>query len=159
MLTTLLFAITIAGPPDTPVEETVGELRAPDWAAEFAEPESPASSADDVRETAAALQSDLEADAVLATRAGQRLVLSALLCQSVELLTAEGKSTVTARRRLAAIGVEATERLEHAHITPLSCDSYPVARLVACLGLTPPAACTEDDELVAQVRASERLAP
>ena len=166
-MTPLLLALLLAGPPA-------------DWSAEFATPAEQLSLADmldapkrdaavdapdpeTIRATAAELDREFDADVavdrLLATRAGQRLVNSALLCQSVELLTAEGKSTATARRRLAAIGVEATARLERAHIAPLSCDAYPVARLVNCMGLLPAAECTTDAELATAVRASERLAP
>jgi hypothetical protein len=104
-----------------------------------------------------AFDDDVAVDALLATRQGQRIVNSALLCRSVEDLLAEGQSTAAARRRLAAVGVAATGRLEAARIAPLDCGAWPVERLTQCLGLLPSAACTEDDELAAQVRAAMRL--
>ena len=96
---------------------------------------------------------------LMSHRQQQRIIYSALLCRSVEDLTAPGQTTETARRRLAAIGVLVTDRLERARITPLPCDSWPVARLVACLGLLPPAECTTDPDLALQVQAAERIAP
>jgi hypothetical protein len=162
MTTFALALLTLATVP-APTGEQVAELRAPDWAAEFAPspkrdagPDAP--SAEDIRRAAAALVAELAVDEVLATRAGQRLINSAILCQSVELLTAEGQSAAVARRQLAAAGVAATDRLERARIEPLACDAYPVERLVQCLGILPAAACTEDDELAAQLAAAERLA-
>jgi hypothetical protein len=159
MTTTLLFALLLA----TPIDEPVRDLVAPDWSAEFvaspkrdAGPDAP--SAEDIRRSAAALVAEMDADGVLSSRVGQRLINSAILCQSVELLTAEGQSAAVARRQLAAAGVAATDRLERARIEPLACDAYPVERLVQCLGLLPSAECTENDELAAQVLAAERLA-
>ena len=161
MLTTLLtLTATLVAAPDA----GVGTLRPPfDWTAEFRH--RPASDAgadpDAARALAAALARDMEAqaraDALLATRAGQRLVNSAILCQVVAALMAEGRSTTTARRRLAVIGEAATARMERARIVPLACDAYPVERLVGCLGLLPGPECTTDADMAAQVRAAERL--
>jgi hypothetical protein len=122
--------------------------------ADFADPLQP----DAARSMVAALSAEQAVDQLLYTRAGQRLINSALLCQATELLTAPGPSAATARRRLAVIGVAATDRLERQRITPLACDAWPVARLIACLGLLPGPECSTDAELVTQVSAAERLA-
>ena len=103
-----------------------------------------------------------EAAPVLATmssRWNQRTIYSALQCHTLALLNAPGQTTETARKRLIAINLLATERLERAQITPLACDSWPVARIVSCLGLLPSAECTTDKDLALQVRAAERIAP
>ena len=103
---------------------------------------------------------------MLATRAGQRLVLSALLCEAVQrksdtgdklevLLTAD----VLAADKRADRDIESDrERLAVLGITPLACDAYPVERIVQCFSLLPSASCTEDDDLAAQVHVAERLA-
>ena len=96
---------------------------------------------------------------LMSHRQQQRIIYSALLCRSVEDLTAPGQTTETARRRLAAIGVLVTDRLERARIMPLACDAWPVERLVACLGLLPAAECTTDESLKLQMQAAERIAP
>ena len=163
MLTTLLLAALLAAAPT-------------DWAAEFAVPPEPLTRADfeeppkrdagqvdapspeDIRRAAAALQAEMAADQVLATRAGQRLVLSALLCDATQLLVAPGRTTRAARDRLRSQAESAQLRLDVLALTPLACDAYPVERLVGCMGILPAAACTEDDELAAQVLAAERLA-
>jgi hypothetical protein len=170
MTTSLLLVSLLATVPTPATEESVAELRAPDWAAEFAEPAARAPSAGEARETATALQADLAADlaadAVLATRAGQRLVLSALLCEAVQrksdtgdklevLLTAD----VLAADKRADRDIESDrERLAVLGITPLACDAYPVERIVQCFSLLPSASCTEDDDLADQVHAAEKLA-
>ena len=98
--------------------------------------------------------------ATLASRQNQRIIYSALLCQSVQLLTSpDDHSTEAARKRLVAIGLLATERLEKARIVPLACDAWPVARLVGCLGLLPGAECKDDPKLAELVAAAERIAP
>ena len=166
MLTALLLlTATLAAPPDV----GVGTLRPPfDWTAEFRRP-TPDAGADSgagadlgaARAMAEALAREMEqsaqVEALLGTRAGQRIVNSAILCRVVSDLTAEGRSTVVARRRLAVVGEAATARLERARITPLACDAWPVERLVGCLGLLPGPECTTDADMAAQVRAAERL--
>ena len=144
MTTTLLLAALIAATPT-------------DWAAEFAVPPEPLTRADfeeppkrdagqvdapspeDIRRAAAALQAEMAADQVLATRAGQRLVLSTLLCEAQQLVVAEGRTTRAARARLRAQAESAQLRLDVLALTQLACDSYPVERLVGCLGLLPSA--------------------
>jgi hypothetical protein len=113
--------------------------------------------------TARALMADFDAqiaaDAVLSSRSGQRLVLSALLCEATELLTSADTHTTSAGRlRLAGQAESARVRLTVLNIEPLACDAWPVARLVQCLGLLPSLACSEDDVLAAQVATAERLA-
>lgn len=154
MLTSLLLAAILA----VPDAGHAGPLTP----ADFADPPDAAPlEVDAARAMAAALAADMDratqVDALLATRAGQRIVNSALLCQSVQDLLAEGRSTAAARRRLAAIGVAATDRLERARIVPLPCAAYPIERLVGCLGILPGAECATDAEMATQVRAAERL--
>ena len=96
---------------------------------------------------------------LMSSRQQQRIVYSALQCHAVQLLLAEGQTTEAARRRLVRVGTMAATRLERARITPLPCDSWPVERLAACLGLLPPAECTTDPDLALQVQAAERIAP
>ena len=118
--------------------------------------------ASDAPTVARALMADfdeqLAADAVLASRSGQRLVLSALLCEATSLLTSEDTHTTAAgRMRLVAQAETARERLAVLEIQPLACDAWPVARLVQCLDILPSISCTEDDVLQAQVATAERL--
>ena len=158
--------------PPKPIPATMDSaaLHAGPWArADFIDPpDARPLDPDAARAMAAALaQAAAEAeqvDALLATRQGQRIVNSAILCRVVVDLTAEGQSTTVARRRLAVLGEAAASRMEHARIAldvlaiqPLACDAYPVERLVGCLGLLPGPECTTDADLAAQVRAAERL--
>ena len=151
--------------PPKPIPATMDSaaLHAGPWArADFIDPpDARPLDPDAARAMAAALaQAAAEAeqvDALLATRQGQRIVNSAILCRVVVDLTAEGQSTMAARRRLAVLGEAATARMEQARITPLACDVYPVERLVGCLGLLPGPECTADADLAVQVRAAERL--
>ena len=113
--------------------------------------------------TARALMADFDAqiaaDAVLSSRSGQRLVLSALLCEATELLTSADTHTTSAGRlRLAEQAESARVRLTVLNIEPLACNAWPVARLVQCLGILPSLACSEDDVLAAQVATAERIA-
>lgn len=94
---------------------------------------------------------------VMSSRQNQRIIYSALLCHAVQLLTADDHSTTTARKRLIAIGLLATERLEKARIVPLACGLYPVERLVNCLSLLPGPECSADTDLAAQYAAATRL--
>ena len=164
MLTTLALLLATLASPDAAdwaaafPAEPAGALTSMDFADQ---PDVPQLDRDAAAAMAVALERDFEAsvevDLLLATRAGQRVVNSAILCRAVADLTAEGRSTSTARRRLAIIGEAATARMERARITPLACNSYPVERLVNCLGLLPSVECTEVDELATQVRAATRL--
>lgn len=117
-------------------------------------------------EMQAAMDAELAVDAVLATRAGQRLVLSALLCEAVQRKSDCGDKLEVILRDDVLAADKRTDRdikrvrddLARRAIAPLSCDTYPVERIVNCLGLLPSAACTEDDELAVQVHAAEKLA-
>ena len=122
------------------------------------------------RATAAALQAEMDAataaDAVLATRAGQRLIYSAVLCEAQL-----RKSQTEDKLELAIVApvlaadanagrdiVRAKLRLQKAGIVPLACNLGPVAVIVDCLNsIVPSQACVDDDELAAQVAAAERL--
>lgn len=173
MLTTIFLAAFLAAPPATWADPfaPAGPLAIGDFYAPPRPPEKPSPFAND--ETAAdslewwALDQDWAETVakaaplveVMSTRQQQRIIYSALLCRAVEDLTAPGRSTETARRRLAAIGVLATDRLERARIVPLACAAWPVARLAACLGLLPGPECVTDESLKLQVQAAERIAP
>ena len=117
-------------------------------------------------EMQAAMDAELAVDAVLATRAGQRLVLSALLCEAIQRKNDCGdKLEIILHDDVLAADKRADKDIKRARdglvgraIVPLRCDVYPVERIVNCLSLLPSASCTEDDELAVQVRAAERLA-
>ena len=124
-----------------------------------------------VHETAAALQSEMlaanAADAVMSTRAGQRLVLSALLCEAIlRKSQTEDKLEVSLVAPVLAADanagrdiVRAKQRLQKAAILPLACNLGPVDAIVECLNsLLPSVSCTESDELAAQVRAAGKIA-
>ena len=162
MLTTLLLVATLAGPPTDWADEfpppTAGKM----LAADFLDKPKRDSGVDapnpgDIRRMAAALQAEMAADQVLTTRAGQRLVLTALLCEATQLLVAEGRTTRAARDRLHAQAERSQLRLDVLAMQPLACDAWPVERLIGCLGILPQAACIDDDGLAALVRAAERL--
>ena len=117
---------------------------------------------DETHAMAVALAADLvtavATDAVITSRAGQRVVLSALLCEARALLISEDTHTTHAGRMwLIARQDRARLALDVLAIQPLACDAYPVERLVGCLGLLPGPECTTDADLAAQVRAAERL--
>ncbi len=163
MLTHALLLLTLATP-----DEPVRELPRPTAAATHTTTATRTDPAQ-ARETAAALQeemdADLAADAVLATRAGQRLVLSALLCEAAQRKSDVGDQLelqlttdlLVADKRADADIDRARERLAVLAIQPLACDTWAVGRVVNCLSLLPSVACTEDEALAAQVRAAERL--
>jgi len=118
---------------------------------------------DETHAMAVALAADLvtavATDAVITSRAGQRVVLSALLCEARALLiSGDTHTTHAGRMRLIARQDRARLALDVLAIQPLACDAYPVERLVGCLGLLPGPECTTDADLAAQVRAAERLA-
>ena len=96
-------------------------------------------------------------DAVIFSRAGQRIVLSAMLCDASQRLI-DPRAAGQARRRAAHDLDQARERLAVLGIEALACDAYPVARLVGCLGIVPAAECTSNPELAVQVHAAEKLA-
>ena len=117
---------------------------------------------DKIRALSSTLAADLIAAAatsqVISSRAGERVVLSALLCQAHSLLVSEDTHTThTGRMRLLAQQDHAQFALDVLAIQPLTCDAYPVKRLVQCLDIVPVPECTTNDELAAQVRASEKL--
>jgi len=102
---------------------------------------------------------------VLATSTGQRLILSALLCEAQQrkrdlddLLTRGGNQAFVARQVQIA-----TERERWAQIglsmglRPLACNTAPVSKLVQCLSIYASSECTTDVDLEAQMRAAERL--
>ena len=95
---------------------------------------------------------------VISNRAGERVVLSALLCQAHQLLVSENTHTTRAGRAwLKAQQDRSQLQLDVLGIQPLACDTYPVTQLIDCLGLVPASKCTANSELAAQVRAAEKL--
>jgi len=117
---------------------------------------------DETHAMAVALADDLvtavSTNAVITSRAGQRIVLSALLCEARALLISEDTHTTHAgRMRLIARQDRARLALDVLEIQPLACDAYPVKRLDGCLGLLPGPECTTDTDLAAQVRTAEQL--
>ena len=171
MVTAIILAAFLAAPPWADPFTPAGPLALTDFYAPPRPPEKPSPYA---HETAAdglewwALEQDwgqavTEAAPVLTTlasRQNQRIVYSALQCHTLALLLdPDVHATETARKRLIAINLLATERLERARIVPLPCDAWPVARLVGCLGLLPSTECTTDAELAALAAAAERIAP
>jgi tetratricopeptide (TPR) repeat protein len=112
-----------------------------------------------------AFENECAIDGALSTRFGQRLVLSAMLCESQlrkkeigdQLQNGPTWPLMTADRKAGADVIKARERLTILDIVPLQCDVWPVERIVQCMGLLPSISCTEDDELSAQVHAFEKL--
>ena len=163
MLTTLALLLTLATP-----DEPVRELPRPVATATHTTTATRTDPAQ-ARETAAALQAGMDAalatDAVLSTRAGQRLVLSALMCEALQRKADVGDQlelrltadVLTADKRADRDIERARERLAVLAIQPLACDTWAVGRVVNCLSLLPSVACTEDDELAAQVAAATKL--
>lgn len=111
---------------------------------------------------ASELTSDLVATAmtsqVISSRAGERVVLSALLCQARQLLGNENTHTTRAGRRfLVAQQDRAQLGLDMFGIQSLACNAFPVVQLMDCLDLVPAPECTTNSELAAQVRAARKL--
>jgi hypothetical protein len=155
MLTQILLAAILA--------QDAGRLSAPDFF-------EPADRLDRAATLAGALESEFEAetaaDQVLATPAGQTLILSTLLCEAqqtqddlADLLARGGERAYVARQMRIAAHREQRARLGLSMgLQPLACDDAHVEKLLQCLSIYAPAECATDAALAAQVRASERLA-
>ena len=134
-------------------------------------PKPRALTATDARAQAEAMNAELAADAavylVLSNKRDRAVVLSAMLCEARERrdAAAEKNRSGTLDRPLALAYVHAVETVEAAElrlavldVQPLSCNLWPVARVVQCLSIAPPIECESNAELAAQVRAADRLA-
>ena len=164
-MTALVLVALLLATPDA--AEPVGELPRPDWSLEFQPP--PAADPAQARETAAALQAEMDAeaavDAVLSDPAQQRVVVSAMLCEArgrqrdTEAALARGLSKPLARAAIrAAQDVTAAEtRLLVLGIVPMSCGHRDVERLVDCLSPAPETWCSLNTQIAVLVRAAEKL--
>jgi len=95
---------------------------------------------------------------VIASRDGERTVLSTLLCQAHKRL--ENKHMTRIEHAKLVAQQERTQlQFTVLEIQPLACDAPPVTQLLDCLTPPPKRDCMTNRELAAQVHAAKKLAP
>ena len=146
MLTHLLLLATLASP-------DAGRLSSADFLA-------PAARLDEAAAMSSALRAEFDADTaadqVLASSAGQQLILSTLLCEAqqrrrdlTDLLERGGDRGFVARQvRIAAARERRAQLGLSMGLQPLACDAEPVTRLLVCLSIYAPTECATTDETV-----------
>jgi hypothetical protein len=100
-------------------------------------------------------------EALVASRDGQRLALSTLLCEARQyrdaiqdrLLLKVTSSLKAEARRVDSRIVRAKAKLDILGLAPMGCDDVLVTRLMGCRELVPPSECESDEELATQTRA------
>jgi hypothetical protein len=94
---------------------------------------------------------------VIASRDGERVVLSALLCQAQQRLQNTHVTRID-RMQLKTQQDRTQLQLVVLDIQPLACNAPPVTQLLDCLG-PPRLECMTNHELAAEVHAARKLAP